>query len=105
MSKIIDRLKVSCESDSHDPCTRSLLADATKHIQGLERLLASQSEKEPNSPIKELIAEYRSEYCDFSDLTSVSNTSLHYVSRMGDSHVRCLLYTLAMQHITFPNDH
>jgi hypothetical protein len=104
MSKIIDRLKNSCESDSHDTSTRSLLMDATKHIQELERLLASQIEKEPNSPIKELIAEYRSECCDFSDLTSVSNTSLRYVSSMGDSHVRCLLYTLAMQHITLPND-
>jgi len=48
-----------------------------------------------NSKIEDLLKEYESEGCDFSDLESVIENSLRNVETISDSHVRCLLYTLA----------
>ena len=48
-----------------------------------------------NTPIKELIAEYQAEQCDFQDLNWVAQAAARYVETMEDSQVRCLLHTLA----------
>lgn len=111
MNTIIDRLKSHFEIDSQDPSTRSLFVDTVKYIKELERLLelqsviaADQDERVPSSPIKECIAHYEAEECDFSNLSKVANLSLIYVSRMEDSHVRCLLSTLAIHCASHPKD-
>jgi hypothetical protein len=48
-----------------------------------------------NTPIEVLLREYEAENCDHSDLEWVSRTALHYVARMPDGQVRCLLHVLA----------
>jgi hypothetical protein len=48
-----------------------------------------------NSPIEELLAYYTAESCDFTNITHMKDMALVYVSRMPDSHLRCVLFTLA----------
>lgn len=48
-----------------------------------------------NTPIDTLLAHYESECCDFSDLDGVVKLSRHYVDRISDGQVRCLLHALA----------
>jgi hypothetical protein len=45
--------------------------------------------------IKDLIAEYEQEGCDFSDMSWVISTANRYVETMEDSQVKCLMYVLA----------
>jgi len=56
-----------------------------------------------NTNIRELLAEYNAENCDFTDMEQVAVNSLRYADTMPDSHVRCLLYTLA-KHYKDNND-
>jgi hypothetical protein len=47
-----------------------------------------------NTPIEELLKEYKNEGCNFSDLLWVVESSKRYVETMEDSQVRCLLHEL-----------
>ncbi|WP_353189125.1 hypothetical protein [Pseudomonas sp.] len=51
--------------------------------------------RDPGKPIAELMEQYESEGCDFSDMEWVRKASMRYVLTMPDSQVRCLLYALA----------
>lgn len=48
-----------------------------------------------NTPIKELLAEYEAEGCDFGNLEFIVTAAERYVQTMGDGQARCLLYSLA----------
>ena len=48
-----------------------------------------------NTPIKELLAEYEAEGCDFGNLDFIVTAAERYVQTMGDGQARCLLYSLA----------
>jgi len=52
-------------------------------------------EKVPNTEIHKLIQLYEAELCNFSDIKGTANIAMRYAEEMGDSHVRCILYTLA----------
>lgn len=56
-----------------------------------------------NTNIGKLLTEYEVEDCDFSNMEQVVVNSLRYAETMPDSHVRCLLYTLA-KHYKDNND-
>jgi len=47
-----------------------------------------------NTPIKQLVAEYAAEECNFDDTNWVVGVSEMYVNTMPDSQVRCLLHAL-----------
>lgn len=51
--------------------------------------------RDPGKPIAELMEQYESEGCDFSDTEWVRKAAMRYVLTMPDSQVRCLLYALA----------
>jgi hypothetical protein len=51
-----------------------------------------------NTPIEQLVAQYAAEECNFANIPGVIDASLRYVDSMPDSHVRCLLFTLANAH-------
>jgi hypothetical protein len=67
---------------------------------GLSRLFAMidaapQPQAEPRTPIENLMAQYTSDGCDFTDMVFVRTASLRYVKTMPDSQARCLLYAWA----------
>jgi len=50
-----------------------------------------------NTPILELIKEYENENCVFDKPEILIKHALLYADRMDDSHLRCVLYSLAIQ--------
>lgn len=52
---------------------------------------------EENTPIDELMAQYESEGCNFSDQGYVKRSAERLVKTMPDSFVRCLVYALSKQ--------
>lgn len=54
-------------------------------------------QQEARTPIKELLAQYAAEGCDFSDLRWLRGTARRLATTMPDSQARCILFALAEQ--------
>jgi len=100
----------SVSSDELDPLMRECIAKAIGEAihnaaskvleQAATQMLAMidaapQPQAEPRTPIENLMAQYTSDGCDFTDMVFVRTASLRYVKTMPDSQARCLLYAWA----------
>lgn len=69
-------------------------------LEDVDQWVAGIAAEQHNSPIEDLIAEYRLEGCDFDNSEFVRLAALRFVRTLPDSQVRALLYILSKG----PND-
>lgn len=91
---------------THGQLARSCnICDLEQEINNLKAKLQEMIEQPAaNTPIQELMAQYSDECCNFSDLHWLRETARRLVTTMPDSQARCILFALAEQPASVPDE-